>query len=89
MSNTNASLSIIVPAYNSQGTIMECLRDLRREKRNDDELIVIDDRNFDDTASSQQTSSRDSRRFPIRSSRVTISGPSFRQRCGGHRPVRP
>jgi len=60
MSNTNASLSIIVPAYNSQGTIMECLRDLRREKRNDDELIVIDDRNFDDTTSSQQTSSRDS-----------------------------
>jgi glycosyltransferase involved in cell wall biosynthesis len=44
-----ADVSVIVPAYNAEATITECLDALRAAMRADDELIVFDDGSTDST----------------------------------------
>ena len=45
------AVSVIVPAYNAEATITECLNALRTAMRADDELIVFDDGSTDSTPS--------------------------------------
>lgn len=45
------AVSVIVPAYNAEATITECLTALKTAMRSDDELIVFDDGSTDSTPS--------------------------------------
>lgn len=44
------SVTIIVPAYNAQGTIGACIESLLGQTRRPDEVIIVDDSSRDDTA---------------------------------------
>jgi lipopolysaccharide/colanic/teichoic acid biosynthesis glycosyltransferase/GT2 family glycosyltransferase len=45
-----SSVSVIVPAYNAERSLPDCLRALARQTRPPDEIIVVDDGSTDDTA---------------------------------------
>ncbi|KKW05042.1 MAG: hypothetical protein UY37_C0001G0146, partial [Candidatus Beckwithbacteria bacterium GW2011_GWC2_49_11] len=44
------SVSVIIPAYNSQATIATCLQSLSRQSLKPKEIIVVDDGSRDGTA---------------------------------------
>lgn len=46
---SNGKVSIIIPAYNCQNYIMECLESIQEQTYKDKEIIVIDDGSTDDT----------------------------------------
>ena len=48
--NSNYRVSIIVPTYNSQETIKECLTNICEEAKNfESDIIVVDDNSSDKT----------------------------------------
>lgn len=47
---TDASLAVVIPAYNAAATLGNCLAALGRSERRPDEIIVFDDGSSDDTA---------------------------------------
>ncbi len=50
--NSNIEISIIIPAYNAEATIEECLNKIFEESKNlNSEIIVIDDNSSDNTCS--------------------------------------
>ena len=50
--NSNIEISIIIPAYNAEATIEECLNKIFEESINlNSEIIVIDDNSSDNTCS--------------------------------------
>ena len=50
------AISIVVPAFNAQQTIADCVRALQRQsvQSNQYEIIVVDDGSTDDTAGTAQ-----------------------------------
>ncbi len=81
---TSARVTVIVPAYNEEGTIAETLRSLAAQTVPPAEVIVVDDGSTDGTAGSPGRSARPSsvrrptrgpRRGPRRSP-CPPSGPS-------------
>jgi glycosyltransferase involved in cell wall biosynthesis len=49
MKKNNPMLSIIVPMYNAQDTISECIDSILDQKFKEYELILVDDGSTDDT----------------------------------------
>ncbi|HEX5775338.1 MAG TPA: glycosyltransferase family A protein [Caulobacteraceae bacterium] len=47
---TNADVTIVVPAYNAAGTVVETLRTVSAQTHRDLEIIVVDDGSSDDTS---------------------------------------
>ena len=46
----NAEVTIVVPAYNAAGTVVETLRTVSTQTHRDLEIIVVDDGSSDDTS---------------------------------------
>ena len=46
----NALISVVVPVYNAQGYLSDCLESLTRQTHKDLEILVIDDGSKDESA---------------------------------------
>ena len=49
MKKSNPKLSIIVPMYNAENTVSECIESILNQEFREYELILVDDGSIDDT----------------------------------------
>ena len=71
------SVSVIIPAYNSQATIATCLQSLSRQSLKPKEIIVVDGGSRDGTAET-------AKRFSVRLFRRPHQGPGLSRNFGAH-----
>ena len=77
----NWRISVIIPAYNAEGTILHTLEALERQTRKDFEVIVIDDGSTDGSAELVRQFSQQSR-LPIKFVHQENSGPARARNTG-------
>ena len=44
------NISVVMPVYNAENTIAECIKSVLRSLQDSDELIIVDDGSADNTA---------------------------------------
>ena len=78
----NDLVSVVIPAYNAENTIIECLKSVKEQTYTNLEVIVINDGSKDNTAGILETYKKENKDFPLIIYTIKNSGPATARNIG-------
>jgi glycosyltransferase involved in cell wall biosynthesis len=82
--NQEVNISVVIPAYNAEKTIGQCLASLYEQSRRPNQIIVVDNNSTDETKKIVLEFLRNQKEIDARCIDEYRRGPSFARNCGAN-----